>query len=123
MTMAGSTVCPGPALHTYYEVPPALRTTPELNVPAKLRAELSLAYSRTYHLKPHAIVLSYLEQRPLIDYIDRHAYALSACFYEAPRSPASDILNTKADIVACRRLHDRQQRPEPMPDPNCSTEW
>jgi hypothetical protein len=118
MTMRGSTVCPGPASRTYYEVPPVLRTTAELNVPGELRAELSLAYSRTYHLKPHAIVLSYLEQRPLLDYIDRYAYALSACFYQAPRSPASDILNTKADIVACRRLFTRCQMPVFQSDSN-----
>jgi hypothetical protein len=118
MTLAGSTVLPGPASHTYYEVPPVLRTSAELNVPGKLRAELSLAYSRTYHLKPHAIVLSYLERRPLLDYIDRHAYAMSACFYQAPRSPASDILNTKADVVACRRLFARCQLPESMPKGN-----
>ncbi len=121
MTLAGSTVCPGPATHTYYEVPPALRTCPELNVPAKFRAELSLAYSRTYHLLPHAIVLSYLEQKPLIEYIDRHAYAMSSAFYESPRSPASDILNTKADIVACRRLFAQSQLPQVRPKD--TTDW
>lgn len=127
--MSGSTVCPGPASHTFYEVPPSLRTRLELNVPGRFRAELSLAYSRTYHLKAHAIVLSYLEQRPLFDYIDRHAYALSQAFYETPRSAASDILNTKADIAACRRLHARDQLPRDQtrahagPDSSNETNW
>lgn len=119
ITLSGSTVVPGPASRTYYEVPPYLRTTPELNLPWKFRAELSMAFSTAYHLKPHALILSFLEGRPLVDYVDHHAYALSQSFYQHPRTPVIDVMYTKADVVACRRLYQRNQRPLPKKD----TDW
>ncbi len=113
ITLSGSTVVPGPASRTYYEVPPYLRTSPELNLPGKFRAELSKAFSVAYHLKTHALILSYLEGRPLIDYVDHQSYALSQSFYQHPKSPVMDVMYTKADVVACRRLYQQNQRPLP----------
>ncbi len=109
-------MCPGPASKTYYDVPPALRNLPDLNVPGKFRAELSAAYSLVYHLKPHAIILSYLEDKPLPSYIDYEGYAKSAAFYDLPKSPAIDMLYTRADVVACRRLFTKGQLPQPKKD-------
>ncbi len=114
ITLAGSTVCPGPASVTYYEVPPALWSLPGLNFPGKFRAELSRAYSIAYHLKPHALILSYLEQKPIPSYIDHETYALNNSFYVHPKSPAIDMLYTRADVVACRRLFTRNQLPQPQ---------
>ncbi len=111
ITLAGHRSTPGPASRTYYDVPPYPRQLPDLNYPAHFRAELSLAFSKAYHLKPHAIILSHLENRPIAYYFDAEAYALSSSYYTAPRSPGSDALNTKADIVACRRLFLQNQLP------------
>jgi len=109
--MSGSVVLPGPATHTYYEVPPILRSLPGLNVPGKFRAELSMAFSKVYHLKPHALVLSYLEGRPLVDYFDEEAYALSHSYYQDPLTPSLDSLKTREAVKTCRRLFDKGQQP------------
>lgn len=118
ITLSGSTVLPGPASRTYYEVPPILRSQPDLNIPGEFRSELSSAFSLVYHLKPHAIALSYKEQRSLLDYIDYEAYALSSAHYVLthPRSPAIDQLYTMADVVANRRLAAKNQMPQMQVD-------
>ncbi len=104
---------PGPATVSYYEVPRELRHLPNLNFPGKFRFELSQAFSRVYHLLPHAIIISYLEGRPIGSYFDEEAYALSRSFYDDPHSPGSDALNTKAAILACRHLYALNQLPRP----------
>jgi len=119
VTLAGSSVAPGPASATYYEVPPILQDRPGLNLPAKFRSELSLAFSKAYHFKPHALILSYLEGKCLSEYDDHDAYALSEAFYQYPRSPVIDALNTRADVVASRRLFNRNQ----LPQPNDNNSW
>lgn len=110
---------PGPAIRTYYEVPPVLRSNPDLNFPAHFRAELSKAYSTAYHLKPHAITLSYLEDKPIEHYIDYEVYALSNAYYQHPRSAAIDMFYTRADVVASRRLTLNSQ----LPRQNNDTDW
>ncbi len=109
---------PGPASRTYYEVPPILRSLPDLNVPGKFRAELSLAFSRVYHLKPHALVLSYIEHESILAYIDHETYALSSAFYSLPMSPAIALLYAKADVVASRRLFTNNPLPQGPPNHN-----
>jgi len=77
-----------------------------------MRAELSQAFSIVFHLKPHAVVLSHIEQRPLTDYLDHEAYALSQSFYPGTRSPVVDMLHTIADVVANRRMYEQNQMPQ-----------
>lgn len=123
ITLTRASIAPGPASCTYYYVPPALRTTPELNVPAQFRSELSLAFSTAYHLKPHAVILAHIDQKPLVSYIDYETYALSLSFYQHPKSPAIDLLYSMADVVACRRLFNNNQLPQQQPQQNDNTDW
>ncbi len=92
---------PGPASKTLYSLPPHLVSKyPEINHPAELRAELSLAYSRVHFLKPHAIVMSHLEDKPLSDYADGEAVNAASLLYTYPRSPIKDLLKTQAEVVS-----------------------
>ncbi len=118
ITLTRPGIAPGPASQVYYGVPPTLRTTPELNVPPKLRAELSQAFSIVFHLKPHAVVLSHIEQRPLADYLDHETYALLQSFYSGGRSPVIDMLHTMAYVVANRWLYEQNQQPQPLTKDN-----
>ncbi len=113
ITLASVPSMPGPASRTYYQVPVSHRHLPDLNYPASFRSELSLAFSRAYLLQPHAIVLSYLENRPLAQYVDPHAYALADLCYTRPMSPATDMLATKERVAECRRLFRQNQLPTP----------
>jgi hypothetical protein len=115
MTLTRSSIAPGPASRTYYDVPPALRNLPDLNLPAKFRAELSQAFSTVLHLKPHAVVLSHIEQRSLTDYLDHDNYALSQSHYSGIQSPVIDMLSTIADVTASQRLYASNQLPQPLP--------
>ncbi len=104
-------------------MPPILRTSPELNVPAEFRSELSLAFSVAYHLKPHAVIFAHIDQKPLASYIDYETYALSLSFYQHPKSPAIDLLYSMADVVASRRLFTNHQLPQNQPQRNDNTDW
>jgi hypothetical protein len=111
ITLSGSPRQPGPASISYFEVPVSLRNTPGLNYPAKFRSELSLAFSRAYMLKPHAIMHSYLTQRPLCDFIDEDAYAYAHSLYSDPLTPVLDLLDTEEAVLQCRDLFRLNQLP------------
>ncbi len=115
-------VPPGPATRTYYEVPPEYQTSPELRLPGKFRAELSLAFSKAYHLMPHALVLSYIENRPVGLYCDQEAYALSGSFYDDPLTPGYDTCQTRSSVNASRQLFIQNQLPKES-DPETKNEW
>ncbi len=114
MTMANLniTIPPGPATKSYYEVPPEYQTIPELRIPGKFRAELSMAFSKAYHLLPHALILSYLEGKPVGFYFDQEAYALSGSFYDANSTPGQDACLTRSSIIANRQLFSLNQLPK-----------
>lgn len=101
---ASSTSPSGPASVTFYHVPVSKRHLPDLNYPARFRSELSMAFSRAYLLKPHAVVLSYLENRPLASYVDRAEYDLADLYYTHPQSPATDMANTLTKVAECHRM-------------------
>ncbi len=104
MTLAGLPHRSGPASVMFYGVPQSYHHLPGLNLPPEFRAELSKAFSTVYHLKPHALVLSYLEQKPLYSYVDELAYALSDSYYTHPDTPRTDAIRTKKLVVGCRQL-------------------
>jgi hypothetical protein len=124
MTMANLNlpVPPGPATKSYYEVPPVHQTTPELRIPGKFRSELSLAFSKAYHLLPHALILSYLEGKPVGLYFDQEAYTLSGSFYDDNCTPGHDACQTRASINASRKLFHLNQLPK-EDDPERENEW
>ncbi len=101
---------PGPASKTFYCLPSHLAAVyPEANHPPELRSELSLAYSRVHLLKPHAIITSYLEGKPLSAYTDPEAVSAAALLYTLPTSPASDLSRSQAEVAAIWRQYYRDQ--------------
>ncbi len=110
MALSGCKPRPGPASKTYYSFPPHLVSQyHEATVPSELRAELSLAYSLVHFLRPHAIILSLLEGKPLESYRDQTAVTLASNGYTLPRSPLLDLERTKAEIRYIWRRYYRDQ--------------
>ncbi len=100
----------GPASKTLYKLPAHLVDIyPEAAHPSELRAELSLAYSRVHFLQPHAIVRSFLEERPLSSYADPEAYRVASLLYVAPQSPSTDRLRTQTEVISIWRQFYRDQ--------------
>jgi hypothetical protein len=65
----------------YYEIPSEIRSLhPEVKHCPEIRAELSLEYSRAFLLKPHALLLSHQEQKPLEEYFDPEAISQASTF-------------------------------------------
>ena len=81
----------GPASEVYYRVPDyLLLTDQDMDYPASFRRELSAAFSSFYFLKPHAIIRSQVESRPLSDYVDRSAYDRATLLYNGNDTPIRD---------------------------------
>jgi hypothetical protein len=58
---------------------------------AGLRYKLSKAVSHLYFLRPHSIILSQIEARPLNEYHDPSAYRNSSLLYFGGSSPGKDL--------------------------------
>jgi hypothetical protein len=72
---------------------------------------MSLAFSTAYLLKPHAVVHSYITQRPLADFIDPDAYAYADPLYPDNQTPVQDLMDTEEAVRQCRDLFRRNQLP------------
>jgi hypothetical protein len=83
---------PGPASRTLYETCYPL-PDPEMICRAGLRIEFSRAVSHLYFLKPHALILSHIEAKPLSDYFSREAYDRAQLLYFGGSSPGQDLAN------------------------------
>ncbi len=84
---------PGPASRTLYHVAPHdAGWNPDLDMPASLQSELSHAHSQLFFLKPHALALSLIERRPILDYFDRELYNSALALYPTrPLGPLEDL--------------------------------
>ena len=81
----------GPASETFYRVSPDLLLVDQhMDFPASFRRELSAAFSLFYFVRPHAIILSATENRPLSDYLDLDAYDRATLLYQTNSSPVLD---------------------------------
>lgn len=95
----------GPASEVFYQVPPHVsQGYPETNQTTEFRRELSLAYSKAYFLKPHAIVHAYLEGKRLRDFVDHGAISYATRMYSGQVTPLSDLRDTQ------RVINDNWQR-------------
>ncbi len=110
MILMGCKPRPGPASKTYYSLPSNLgHQHSEAGMPPELRSELSLAYSFVHFLRPHAIILSLLEGRPLESYRDQASITLASNVYTLPNSPQLDLERTKAEVRDIWRRYYRDQ--------------
>jgi hypothetical protein len=108
LTLAGTRPGPGPASKTFYGLPAHLTTLyPDADHPPELRSELSLAYSRVHLLKPHAIILSYLDQKPLKSYLDHDAINNASMLYQNPNTPFTDLQRSEREVASIRLRHDQ----------------
>ncbi len=83
---------PGPASVSYFKVRPSDRgLDPMLDYPAEFRNELSLAHSDLFFLKPHALVLSVIEDRDVLDYFDPQKYLQACQTYPNNTCPLADL--------------------------------
>jgi len=110
--LTGERPKPGPATATYYKFPESFAAAyPDLDVTPRIRSELSEAYSSTYLLKPHAVVLSYLDNEPVDQYTDPNAISDASRLYDLPQTPMSDLTQTKACIdLNWSRYYDAASR-------------
>ena len=91
----------GPASRVFYQVPDyLLLVDQDMDYPPQFRRELSRAFSLFYHLRPHAIVLSQVEQRPLSHYVDMDTYNRAALLYTDGSSP---VLDQQRSVYAVTR--------------------
>ena len=83
---------PGPASATFFKVSPNDQgLDPVLDYPSTLRNELSLAHSDLFFFKPHALVLSAIEDRDILDYFDPVKYQLACQMYPNNTCPLDDL--------------------------------
>jgi hypothetical protein len=83
---------PGPASATFFEVKPSDRgLDPSLDYPASFRNELSLAHSELFFFKPHALVLSIIEDRDILEYFDPRLYQKACERYPNNTCPLEDL--------------------------------
>ncbi len=90
-----TTRAPGPASRTLYDVGFVL-PDPEMICQDGLRLKISQAVSHLFFLKPHALILSHIESRPLSDYFSRTAYDRAQLLYFGGSSPG-------VNLVQCQR--------------------
>ena len=83
---------PGPASKTLYYVQPCNRMLdPDLDYPSNFQSELAVVHYDLYFLKPNALALSAIEQRPVLDYFDRRKYEQACQLYQGPGGPLKDL--------------------------------
>ncbi len=93
----------GPASAKYYDDRITL-SDPAMVCPAGLRSRLSQAVSHLYFLRPHALILSQIEGRPLSDYHNRRAYRQASLLYFGGSTPGHDLRECLNDIELQRRI-------------------
>jgi hypothetical protein len=82
----------GPASETYFSVSvDDLGIDPALDYPKTFRNELSLAHSELFFLKPHALVLSCIEDRDVLEYFDPVKYQTACLTYPNNTCPLADL--------------------------------
>lgn len=82
----------GPASETYFSVSVADHgLDPALDYPKTFRNELSLAHSDLFFLKPHALVLSCLEDKDVLEYFDPLKYQAARRTYPNNTCPLEDL--------------------------------
>jgi hypothetical protein len=83
---------PGPASVTFFEVESAERgLDPMLDYPASLRNELSLAHSDLFFFKPHALILSTIEDTDILEYFDINKYRQACAMYPNNTCPLDHL--------------------------------
>ncbi len=83
---------PGPASITFFRVEQSDQgLDPVLDYPSSLRNELSLAHSELFFFKPHALVLSLIEDRDILDYFDPVKYQRACQIYPNNTCPLDDL--------------------------------
>ncbi len=96
-----TTRTPGPASRTLYDLGIVL-PDPEMVCRDGLRLEISQAVSHLFFLKPHALILSHIESRPLSDYFSREAYDRANMLYISGSSPGLDLVNCQRTVLNLR---------------------
>ena len=82
----------GPARETFFSVPVENQGLDQaLDYPKSFRNELSLAHSDLFFLKPHALVLSALEDRDALEYFDPIKYQQACLTYPNNTCPLDDL--------------------------------
>ena len=83
---------PGPACVTFFKVDPNDQgLDPVLDYPASLRNELSLAHSDLFFFKPHALILSTIEDRDILEYFNIDKYRQACAMYPNNTCPLDDL--------------------------------
>ncbi len=88
-----SALAPGPASHTFYHVARCdAGADRDLDFPVSFQSELSHAHSQLFFLRPHALALSVIENKPLLTYFDRDLYKSASLLYpHDPLGPLRDL--------------------------------
>ncbi len=82
----------GPASQTFFDVSFwDIGLDPALDYPKSFRNEISLAHSDLFFLKPHALVLSVIEDRDPLDYFDLSKYQQACQTYPNNTCPLDDL--------------------------------
>ena len=83
---------PGPASWSLYYVDPYDHALdPDLDYSASFQAELCKVHSDTFFLYPNALTLSAIEEKPILEYFDRSAYARACSLYSGGGGPLEDL--------------------------------
>jgi len=83
---------PGPASRTLFDVRPSEQgLDSRLDYPSSFRNELSLAHSDLFFLKPHALVLSTIEDVDVLEYFDPDKYQRACNMYPNNTCPLDDL--------------------------------
>ncbi len=82
----------GPLTRTMFQVSVRdLALDPLLDFHPSFRAELSSVHSEVFFLTRHALVLSLLENKPVLDYFDVQKYNEARVYYPNNSSPLEDL--------------------------------
>ncbi len=82
---------PGPASKTLFDVGQNRGLDPQLDYPSCFRNELSIAHSNLFFLKPHALVLSSIEDKDVLEYFDPIKYLQACEVYPNNTCPLDDL--------------------------------
>jgi len=82
---------PGPASATYFDINRLHGLDPKLDYPSSFRNELSLAHSDLFFLKPHALIMSSLEDKDPLEYFDPVKFRQAREVYPANTCPLDDL--------------------------------
>ncbi len=80
----------GPASRVFYDYGLDL-ADPNMVCQPGLRLQLSKAVSHLFFLRPHALILSHIESKPLSDYYSSELYDRAQLLYFGGSSPGQDL--------------------------------